>query len=393
MASLALGLWAVAWTVYLTHHGGGSWHFFSTGGQVLADLDDGTRAGLHVYAEHPVLQIGPVALGIAWGLGQVSGGNGLVAAEVTGLLAGALVALLGVRLHTRLQRARGASASPHSDLLVLMAIACFTPVWLYAAISAAHLDDILALTFCVVGVVLVVEDRPVWAGLALALATDCKPWALPLVVVLLALSSRRDRATALVTAALGIAAGWLPFFVADPHTVRALHYTIVSSPLSGLHLFDPGALRTPTWDRPLQTVLGAGLAGAAVWRRRPTGAVLLVMASRLALDPGAHRYYTAGLAAGALLWDLTGPQHSWPRWSLAVLVGLHYARWVPALNPLHAPALVVFAVLAVVAVLGPSRGATLVRDQLRPLVARFRARQVTRSWNRLPSRTRPDRHT
>lgn len=366
MGPLLLGLWALAWSVYLTNHGGGSWHFFVTGGRVLADLDDGSRAGLHVYAEHPLLQIGPVALGIAWALGRISGGNGLAAAEVTGLLAGALVALLAVRLHHRLQPARG--APPRSDLLVLGAIACFTPVWLYAAISAAHLDDILALTFCVVGVTLAVADRPVWAGLALALATDCKPWALPLVAVLLVLPTRRGRLTALATAALGVLAVWLPFFAVDPHTARAVHYTIASSPLSGLHLFDPTALRTPGWDRPVQTVIGAALAGAAVWRGRPTGALLLVMASRLALDPGAHRYYTAGLAAGALLWDLTGPRHSWPRWSLAVLAGLHYARWFPALDPLHGPALVAFAVLAAIVVLGPPRGATLVRARLRRLL-------------------------
>ena len=150
---------------------------------------------------------------------------------------------------------------------------------------------------------------------------------------------------------LGIAAGWLPFFIADPQTMRAMHYTIANTPLSGLHVFDPRAARTPFWDRPLQTVVGLVLGAAAVWRGRVTGVLLLVMASRLALDPSSNRYYTAGLVAGALLWDVTGSRRTWPWWSLTVVLGLHFARWFPALDPLHGPAMLAFAAVATLTVL------------------------------------------
>ena len=173
--------------------------------------------------------------------------------------------------------------------------------------------------------------------------------------MLLALPSVRARTLALGTAALGVGAGWLPFFIADPQTARAIHYSIANRPLSGLRLMDVVSARTPPWDRPLQTVLGAALGPAALWRGLATRVLLVVMASRLALDPSTNRYYTAGLAAGALLWDLTGSRRRWPWWSLTVLVVLHAARWVPALDPVHGLALIAFAVAAAVSVV--SRGA------------------------------------
>ncbi len=355
-----LALWAVAWFLALTAHGGGSWHFFATGGQVLADLDDGTVAGLHVYAEHPLLQIGPIALGVAWALGQLSGGHGLLAAQILGLASGSVVVLLVTRIDNRMRLGRGLPVRSVPEGTPTVATLCFTPVWLFAAVGSAHLDDVLALTFCTVALVSVLSEHPVWAGLAVAVAVDAKPWALPFIVVLLALPTGRARALGTSAAMVGVAAGWLPFFIADAQTVRAMHYTIANMPLSGLHVFDPNAVRTPFWDRPLQTVVGLVLGAGALWRGRVTGVLLLVMASRLALDPGANRYYTAGLAAGALLWDVTGSRRHWPWWSLTVVLGLHMARWFPALDALHGPAMLAFAMVATVTVMGnrgwPARG-------------------------------------
>lgn len=357
-AGLALAvvlLWAAAWFLALGVHGGGSWHFFNTGGQVLSDLDDGSRAGLHVYAEHPLLQIGPLALAAAWALGWISQGHGLGAAESAGALMGVVVVLLVRWIARRGEPLADAGRRRQLDLTLLAGVICFVPVWMYAAVSSTHLDDIMALTSGMAALALVKSGRPVWAGVALAIAVDSKPWALPLVVVLLALPSVRAKLLGLGTAAAGVALAWMPFFVADPQTVRALRYTIATTALSGLHFFGVTAARTPPWDRPLQTLVGAALAGAALWRGRAAGVLLLVMASRLALDPGTNRYYTAGLAAGALLWDVAGSRHRWPWWSATVVLFLHVARWFPALNPLHGPALVVFAVAASVSVLGGER--------------------------------------
>lgn len=347
----AAALWVVAWYIALSVHGGGSWHFFVTGSRVLSDLDDGSRSGLHVYAEHPLLQIGPVALGVAWALGWVSDGHGLPAAQLVGAAAGVVVVLLVRLVARRVQTVAGVAGPPTSDLVLLVAGICFAPVWLYAAVSSTHLDDILALTCGVAAVALATSHHPVWAGVTVALAVDSKPWALPFVIVLLALPSLRSRAIGVSVAALGTVLAWLPFFIAEPQTMRAVRYTIATTALSGLHVFDVAAARTPTWDRPLQTVLGMTLAGVAVWRGRATGVILLVMASRLALDPGTNRYYAAGLATGALLWDLTGSRRRWPWWSLTVVLVLHFARWFPVLDPVHAPALVAFALAAAVSVL------------------------------------------
>ena len=352
----ALLLWWAAWSLGQAWQGGASWHFFDTGASVLSDLDAGSRAGLHVYAQHPVLQIGPAALVLAWVLGLLSLGHGQQAAELVGSGLGLVVVLLVRRIAQQYLGVRNGAAGRALDRRVLVAAACFAPIWLYAAVGLTHLDDVMALTLGVAAVALVQSRHPVWAGLVVALAVDSKPWALPFAVVLLALPSLRTRAVAVAVAAGGVLVAWLPFFVADPQTVRAIHFTIANSPLSGLRFLDIASARTPTWDRPLQTVVGCALGGAALWRGRAIGILLLVMASRLALDPGTNRYYTAGLAVGALLWDLTGSRSRWPWWTLTVLAVLHAARWVAALNPVHGLALVAFSVVAVAFVIfGPHR--------------------------------------
>ncbi len=175
--SVAVVLWSVGWFVIQAAHGGGSWQFFATGASVLSDLDDGTRAGLHVYAEHPVLQIGPLALGAAWALGKLSDGHGLVAAQVAGACLGVAVVVLVRRITYQVQALRGGVQRPGQDATFLAASACLAPVWLYAAVGSAHPDDVLALAFGVVALALVLSRRPVWAGLAVALAVDSKPWA------------------------------------------------------------------------------------------------------------------------------------------------------------------------------------------------------------------------
>ena len=361
MGAAAAALWCAAWFAADVRRGGASWHFFVLGGGVLGDLDDGSRAGLHVYAEHPLLQIGPLALAAAWGLARVTDGRSLLAAQVVGAGLGAVVFLLVRRVALRATTSPGRMPGAVSKEKLLVAAACFAPVWLYAAVSSVHLDDVLALAFGLAALALVQSGRPVWAGLAVAAAVDSKPWALPLAVVLLALASQRARVVGAGVAAAGVLAGWLPFFLADPQTVRALHYTIVNTAMSGLRVLHVTSARTPPWDRPLQTLVGAALGLAALRRGRLTGVPLLVMASRVALDPGTNRYYTAGVAAGALLWDLTGSRRRWPWWTLSVLLVLHLARWVPALNPVHGPALVVFAVAAAASVLWVPRSPKVIR--------------------------------
>jgi hypothetical protein len=63
----------------------------------------------------------------------------------------------------------------------------------------------------------------------------------------------------------------------------------------------------------------------AVLRRRWPAVILLGVGARVALDPGVHGYYTAGVMVGALLWDLLGARRPYPAWSLASFAALNLA--------------------------------------------------------------------
>ena len=91
-----------------------------------------------------------------------------------------------------------------------------------------------------------------------------------------------------------LAAAWLPFYLADPATTAAAHYTIRNLPTSALRALGVSAARTPSWDRPAQLLLGWALGAAAVARRHWPAVILLGVGARIALDPGVHGYYTPG---------------------------------------------------------------------------------------------------
>jgi len=119
-----------------------------------------------------------------------------------------------------------------------------------------------------------------------------------------------------------IAAAWLPFYLADPGTMAAAHYTIRDMPTSALRALGVTADRTPSWDRPAQVLLGWVLGAVAVWRRRWAAIILLGVGARIALDPGVHGYYTAGVMVGALIWDTIGARRPWPLASLLCIFAL-----------------------------------------------------------------------
>jgi hypothetical protein len=119
-----------------------------------------------------------------------------------------------------------------------------------------------------------------------------------------------------------IAAAWLPFYLADPATMAAAHYTIHNMPTSALRALGVTAAQTTSWDRPAQVLLGWVLGAVAVWRRRWAAVILLGVGARIALDPGVHGYYTAGVMVGALIWDTIGARRPWPFWSLLCIFAL-----------------------------------------------------------------------
>lgn len=128
----------------------------------------------------------------------------------------------------------------------LVAVALFfVPVWMYLAVAVTHLDDVLALLFAVLALRAGVRDRPVLAGVLVGLAVDSKPWALPFAVLLLLIPDLRRRAAGAAVLAGVVLVAWLPFFLADPGTVRALHFTIPNTAWSALRVLEIENARTP----------------------------------------------------------------------------------------------------------------------------------------------------
>jgi hypothetical protein len=311
--------WAVVWFVAMAWHGGMSWHFFVQGAQALADADD-PRGGLHLYAVAPVLQIGPVAFLVTEGLRIFGGRPDLLAAQVLGTVGGAYVLWQAGRLGRRL--------SPWP-------VVFFVPVWMYLAVASTHLDDVLALVGGVAALATARAGRPILTGLLLGLAVDAKPWALGFAALLLLLPGWPAVLRGTVSTAVVVALGWLPFFLADPGTSRALHFTIANTPLSALRALGFTDPRTPPWDRPAQALLGIAFGVLAVRRGRWPAVLLLAVAARLALDPGTNRYYAAGAVVGALVWDLAGSRLRFPWWTAAAAVSLFASRSIPLPSAVH----------------------------------------------------------
>jgi hypothetical protein len=315
-----LACWALACFARFARHGGTAWHFFTSGSTLLFG---GTSAGalpggLHLYANYPQLQIGPAAFVVAEGLRQLGPHHGVLVAEA-GLMAMGLYVLrelAAIALIVRPGLARHPSAL---RVTILIGGAAFLASWAELAATFAHLDDAFALVLAVLAARAAVTGHPLLAGLCVGLAADFKPWALAFLPVALVPPARSwGLAAAGALAALG--AAWLPFALADPHTVAAMHYTIRNTPGSALRALGVSDPRTPSWDRPAQLLVGCGLGAAAVWRCRWPAVILLAVGARIALDPADWGYYTAGVLVGALLWDLARAPRPVPLWTVASFV-------------------------------------------------------------------------
>jgi hypothetical protein len=205
---------------------------------------------------------------------------------------------------------------------VLIAGLAFIPMWVEVAVRFAHLDDVLALFFTTLSVRALVKGRPVAVAVMLALAVDSKPWALAFTPLLLAVDRRCwVRAGCWLVGLVAVA--WLPFYIAHANTMAAAHFTIANQPASALRWFGATDPSTPWWDRPVQALLGFGLATVAALRGRWAGIVLLGADARIALDPSVYTYYSASILLGTLLWDTVGQRRLVPWWSWIALISLY----------------------------------------------------------------------
>lgn len=298
---VVLACWTVFWSLLAAQGGAYSWHYFALGARLLTTpgLPGG---GLHVYAVHPELQIGPLALLTAI---PVSAGGGDVLAQF--LLTGCGLLLLKALADLR-GRLTGVAVRP---MLLLATGMLMLPIWCQVASHFTHLDDALALAFCVAAVAAVATERPYVAAVALAASIDSKPWALGFVALLLALPRERRWRAAALTAA-GVVLAWLPFVVADPRTLQLGRFTIDNVDDSALRALGVHAANTPSWDRPAQLLLGVAVAAVCVARGRWSAVPLAVITSRLLLDPETYAYYSSGLLVATAMVDLLRPSRRLP---------------------------------------------------------------------------------
>lgn len=306
---------------------GEDWHFFQEGSELLFGVHHGYSplpGGLHMYANYPDLQIGPLSFLLATPFRLLGAHDGrVVAALVMTAVAPGLVFIL-----ERTGRAVWTERDERSDTLLSLTVflggILVVQAWSPLATIYAHLDDVLVLSAGVVAVWAVARRRPEIVGVAIGLGIAAKPWgvvALPLVFAL----SGRGRWRALLMASGISAVVWLPFVLADAQTLSAIKPAVLTDPASVLHLFGVPLAFGPDWVRPVQ--LGAALLVGclAVWRGR-WGAVLLVgIAVRVGLDPGVFLYYAAGLVLAAFVWDVLRSPSPLPVWTLAVFLLLNDA--------------------------------------------------------------------
>lgn len=335
----ALIVWAGVWYASKITPGGLSWHFAVQGARLLLHgaAPGQAAGGLALFGDYPELQSGPLTFLLAdpvtWLTGGESGANGSGGTSAGLGAAQILMTLLGIVALFAMERAafalRPDVAPSRIRWTVLGGGAALLPVWALTGVYWAHFDDVLALTFAALAVWAAARRRPVLLGLCLACSVDSKPWAAGFLALLFALHGRQRRIAVAVGAAL-IAAAWLPFVIADPHTVHAAAFTIPNSPdsaLRALGVLDP---TTPAWDRPAQIGLGCLLGAIGVWRGRWPAVLLLGACARLAIEPNDYPYYFAGAVVGALVWDLLSARRPAPLATLGVTAMIFAARNVGA---------------------------------------------------------------
>lgn len=187
---------------------------------------------------------------------------------------------LGAWLYAR-QRRRGASVLAASIALVLCAAGPLT----LPALELGHPEEILGGVLCVVAVLCALDDRPVWAALALGLAMANKDWAVVAAgPVLLALP--RARLRTLIGAAALAGAVVAPFLLAKSGGFTA-HATAIGQ--STGTIFQP-------WQ--LWWFLGAPAHGADAGRIAPGGVTGHAHELIIAIMPPLTALYAARFGTG-----------------------------------------------------------------------------------------------
>jgi hypothetical protein len=306
---------------------GRDWFYFVKGSELLFGrhhLYSLRPGGLHLYANYPDLQIGPLSFVVATPLRMLGPDDGRVASS---FLMSAFVVFLVFVLERTARRVWVDAAEVEialRSLTVLLGGVMVAQAWAPLSTIYAHLDDVVTLGACVGALWAVATKRPVLLGVLIGAAAAAKPWgvlALPLAFAL----EGRDRWRAFTISAACTLVAWLPFAIADGGTLTAVTPQNMVSPSSILHLFGVPVMDGPTWTRPVQ-LAAMLLVGAIAVARGRWGAVLLVgVAARLAFDPQVFLYYSSGLILAALAWDLLRTPRPLPWWTFFTFLLLNDA--------------------------------------------------------------------
>jgi hypothetical protein len=301
---------------------GKDWTYFVEGGELLFGqhhLYTPLAGGLHLYANYPAIQIGPLSLLVAAPLRLIGSDDGRVAGAI--LMTAVAPALVYV-LERTARIVRPDIDEQFLQLTTLLGGLMFVQSWATLAVIYAHLDDVLVLAAAVGALWAVATRRPVLLGICIGVAIAAKPWGI--VVVPLAFALRgRGRWIALASGAGLAVLAWVPFVLGDSRTLDAIRPPIVVSSSSVLHLLGVAATDAPSWTRPVQFACVLLVGWLAVARGRWGAALLVGITARLALDPQVFLYYTAGLVLAALAWDMLRARRPLPLWTLFAFVLLN----------------------------------------------------------------------
>jgi len=251
--------------------------------------------GLHLYADHPEVQIGPLGLiaGVLGGFASTSTTPITVAVSAVLLIA----VLVGIAAFTAMSTPDGRYSAPASMTILGCSVAY---PWALLIPFSAHIDDALAIVFVVWAGVAGRRNHPVLAGVLIALGAAAKPWAAFFLVLLL---FNRRRSASLGAAAAVSLLVWGPFFVAAPTSLGRLgEFRIDAGPGSLWRLV--GLDTAPSYERLLQCAVAA-VGGYLLYRVGRRDVVLLwIFAIRLLLDAGTFDYYLAGVVVGTAVVDV-----------------------------------------------------------------------------------------
>ncbi len=265
-------------------------------------------SGLHVYADHPKIQSGPITLLVAGAIESIDpGGFVLVPICSAALCFATLVSLASTR-----------GARVRSPWMLLGGGLLLVAWWWYLALYG-HLDDAIVLFLATIALVAIQRGGHVRAAVVVGVMLAVKPWAVFLLPLTLRPAERGWRRLAMPTVSLAVGAlCWAPFLVASSGTLDGLRPPVAVAADSVVQLFGVGVGGdVPAALRMAQLIVALLVVAVVVWRGHPEAALLGGVAVRLALDPATWEYYTVGLVLGALVWDVGRSRLRWPAATVA----------------------------------------------------------------------------